>query len=83
MKKIIALALCLVMVLSFTVLFASCGEEKSKVKVYTEYELTAESYAFAIAKENTALLDEVNKALEELIADGTVQAIIEKYIPSK
>ena len=44
---------------------------------------TEEQYAICIAKENTALLDEVNKALEELIADGTVQAIIEKYIPSK
>ena len=44
---------------------------------------TEEQYAICIAKENTALLDDVNKALEELIADGTVQAIIEKYIPSK
>ena len=44
---------------------------------------TEEQYAICIAKENTALLDEVNKALEELTADGTVQAIIEKYIPSK
>ena len=41
-----------------------------------------ENYAICIAKENTELLDKVNKALEELIADGTVASIVEKYIPS-
>ena len=41
-----------------------------------------EQYAICIAKENTELLDKVNAALEELIADGTVQSIIEKYIPA-
>ncbi|MBE6560091.1 MAG: amino acid ABC transporter substrate-binding protein [Ruminococcaceae bacterium] len=43
---------------------------------------TEEQYAICIAKENTALLEQVNKALEELIADGTVKAIIDKYIPA-
>jgi len=46
----------------------------------TQY--TIEDYAIAINKDNTALLDEVNTALEALIADGTVQAIIDKYIPA-
>lgn len=39
-----------------------------------------ESYAIGINKDNTALLDAVNHALAELTADGTVQAIIDKYI---
>lgn len=39
-----------------------------------------ESYAIGMNKENTALLEAVNKALAELIADGTVQSIIDKYI---
>mgnify|MGYP002517046895 CR=1 FL=1 len=39
-----------------------------------------EDYAAAMNKDNTALYEAVNKALEELIADGTVQAIIDKYI---
>ena len=34
------------------------------------------------AKGNTALRDAVNTVLQELIADGTVQAIIDKYIPA-
>ena len=44
----------------------------------TEY--VTEEYAIGISKENNALLDAVNGALEELIADGTVQSIVDKYI---
>ena len=36
--------------------------------------------ALAIAKENTDLLEKVNKALSELTADGTLQSIVDKYI---
>ncbi|MCL2805388.1 MAG: ABC transporter substrate-binding protein [Treponema sp.] len=39
-----------------------------------------EDYAIAFSKKNPALRDAVNKALAELIADGTVQSIIDKYI---
>ena len=42
-----------------------------------------ENYAIAIAKDNTELLEKVNGALKELIADGTVKAIIDKYIPAE
>jgi len=39
-----------------------------------------EEYAFVIAKDNTEFYNKVNGALEELIADGTVQKIIDTYI---
>ena len=39
-----------------------------------------EEYSFEISYDNQELYDQVNKALEELIADGTVQSIIDKYI---
>lgn len=42
-----------------------------------------EDYAICISKDNTELLDNVNNALKELKADGTVQQIIDKYIPAK
>ena len=42
-----------------------------------------EDYAAAMNKDNTELYEAVNKALEELIADGTVASIIEKYIPAE
>ena len=38
-----------------------------------------EEYAFGIAKGNTSLLDAFNQALTELLEDGTIQAIIDKY----
>ena len=47
----------------------------------TEY--TSEDYAIGMNKDNTALLEAVNAALAELTADGTIPAIVEKYIPTK
>lgn len=44
----------------------------------TEY--VTEDYAIAVKLENTELLEKINKALEELIADGSVQQILDKYI---
>lgn len=41
---------------------------------------TDENYAAAIRKGNTALLEQVNKALQELTADGTLDNIVAKYI---
>lgn len=44
----------------------------------TEY--ANEDYAICFAKENTELQKKVNDALKELIADGSVQKIVDKYI---
>lgn len=41
-----------------------------------------EDYAICFAKDNTDLMNKVNAALEELIADGTLQQIVDKYIPA-
>ena len=42
-----------------------------------------EQYAIAVAKENTELLENINKALAELTADGTLQSIVDKYIKAE
>lgn len=47
----------------------------------TEY--AVEDYAICLAKDNTELLADVNKALAELKADGTIDGIINKYIPAE
>lgn len=47
----------------------------------TEY--IQEEYAAAVAKENTELLEQIDTALGELIADGTVAEIVAKYIPAE
>lgn len=39
-----------------------------------------EEYAIGIAKGNTQLVEAINKALEELTADGTIPSIIANYI---
>ena len=47
----------------------------------TEY--AVEDYAIGLNKGNTALLDALNSALAELSADGTLQSIVDKYIPAE
>ena len=47
----------------------------------TEY--IVENYAIGISKDNNGLRDAVNDALKELIADGSVQLIVDKYITAE
>ena len=47
----------------------------------TEY--VEEEYAICVAKENTELLDKINEALAALTEDGTIAAIVAKYIPAE
>ena len=47
----------------------------------TEY--VTENYAIGVSKDNTALRDAVNNALKELIDDGTIQSILDKYIKAE
>lgn len=44
----------------------------------TEY--AVEDYAAAVSKDNAGLTEAINGALKDLIADGTVQSILDKYI---
>ena len=48
-----------------------------------ETEYAVEDYAIAIKKGNQQLLDDINAALKKLTKDGTIDAIIEKYIPAE
>ena len=42
-----------------------------------------ENYAACFSKSKTELLEKFNQAMKELTEDGTIPAIIEKYIPSE
>lgn len=57
-------------------------KEAEGLKILDEA-FTEEDYAMAIAKDNTELLENVNAALAELKADGTLQEIIDKYITAE
>ena len=48
-----------------------------------ETSYAVEDYAACIAKDNTELLEKFDAALKELIDDGTVAAIIGKYIKAE
>ena len=74
--KIISAVLVVVMMLTMV---AACGSKDVTLKIL-EAEYVTEEYAIGIAKENTDLLEKVNTALEELIADGSVEAVTAYYI---
>ena len=45
--------------------------------------MSHEEYAIAVKKGNTEMLDKINGALKELKEDGTIDEIINKYIPAE
>lgn len=51
---------------------------KDELKILQDA-LTTESYAFAVAKENTALLEQINAVLEAMKRDGRLAAVLNKY----
>ncbi len=57
------------------------GEHPDLKILETEY--VEEEYAICTALENTDLIAEVNEALNALIADGSVQKVIDKYITAE
>ena len=78
MKKLFALMM--VLVLSMSVM-AGCGKKVKLAILETEY--ITEDYAIAVAKDNEELYNKINTALQELINDGTVKKVVDKYISGK
>ena len=74
MKKIMALALAVVMVLGT---LTACGSAK-QAKVI-EINLTEEEYAFGVDKNQPELLTDVNAFIQKIKKDGTFDAICKKY----
>lgn len=56
----------------------NAGNPEKKLVVLSEA-MTTEPYAFAFAFGSEDLVEEINKILAELVADGTVAGIFEKY----
>ena len=91
MKKLVSLLLAVLMVASL----AACGSKTTEsaqgsaaaeptsdgttLKIL-DAEYVTEDYAIAIAKEHTELLEQINTALNALIADGTLQQVVDYYI---
>ncbi|MBE6602508.1 MAG: transporter substrate-binding domain-containing protein [Ruminococcaceae bacterium] len=77
MKKLLTVLLVVAMLLSSVACFSSCGEKKG-VKVI-DIALSEEKYAFAVAKDDTDLLNKVNEYLAKITEDGTFDAICDRY----
>ncbi|MDQ3916750.1 MAG: transporter substrate-binding domain-containing protein [Actinomycetota bacterium] len=59
---------------------AIAGRDQLQVVQQVE---TGEEYAIAVAKDNPALLEAFNAALEEIFQDGTYAEIFKKYFPEQ
>ena len=54
-------------------------EQNDGIRILDE-EFTNEDYAFVLSKDNTTLLDQINQALDELKADGTIENIEKNWV---
>lgn len=73
--KILSAVMALVLCLS---LFSACGSEKVTAKVI-EIDLTNESYAFGVDKDQPELLKQVNEFIAEIKENGKFEEICNKY----
>lgn len=81
MKKILSLILVAVMLCSSVFALGSCGlfgDSEPVVKVI-DIALTEEQYAFAVPKGDATMLAAINDFMADIEADGTFDAILNKY----
>lgn len=77
MKKIISLALCVLM-LACCLTFTACGDDAEYVALDAT-DLLVEDFGIAVKKGNTALLEEVNKVVDQWVKDGTMTKYVDYY----
>lgn len=78
MKKLLSLALALLMLVTVVATLASCGKTGDGVKVI-DIKLTEEEYAFAVQKGDTELLGKLNEFMTKIQGNGQFAEIINKY----
>lgn len=68
-------------VIDYVMAKASVGEgtDYSDLMIVDSVELTPEEYAVGIRLEDTELTNKINSAIDELVQDGTLLALAEKY----
>ena len=68
-------------VLDYVMAKASIGEgtDYSDLMIVDGIELTPEEYAIGMRKDDTKTVEKINSAIDELVADGTLKALAEKY----
>ena len=78
MKKFLAIALAAVMLFALAACGGNTDDSSSAVKI-VDINLTEEEYAFGIDKDQPELLEDVNNFIDKIMADGTFDAICNKY----
>ena len=81
MKKLLTLLLAVVMMMAIGISTTACGK-KDVLKVI-DIPLTEETYAYAVNKGNTALLNAANAYLQQITDNGEFDKIIKKYQDEK
>lgn len=66
-------------VIDITMAKASTAEGTSYENLGYAVELTSEEYGIGVRLSDTELLEKINTAIDELAADGTLEALAEKY----
>lgn len=77
MKKIISFVLVAIVILALVAMTACTKSEP--IKVYEDYELTSEGYAFCVTKGHTDLLNQANQMLSDLEQNGELDKIINSF----
>ena len=76
MKRIISAAASAILLLALICSLASCGTGNVKC---IDIKLTNEQYAFAVNKDDAALLEKVNLVVDRLTENDNLDKIVEKY----
>ncbi len=79
MKKIISLVLVALMLVGCASALASCSKDETKAIKVIDIPLSSEEYAFAVNQGDTELLQKTNEYLAQIKADGTFDAICNRY----
>ncbi len=82
MKKFLAIIMSCLTAVACCFALTACGNGK-KLKVFADYELTAESYAFAVKKNNPTILNAANELLADLKNNGELDKIINSFFDGK
>lgn len=78
MKKVLSLALAALMLFSFVGVFTACGNNAEYVAVDAT-DLLKEDFGIAVKKGSPELLSEVNKVVDEWVANGTMTKYVDYY----
>ncbi|MBQ4091657.1 MAG: transporter substrate-binding domain-containing protein [Clostridia bacterium] len=79
MKKIVAIALSLIMILGAVCSLASCNAANVELVAVDAVDLLQEDFGIAVKKGNTALLNMINEVVDAWVADGTMAKYLDYY----